>query len=220
MFKFLTNYLTYHFDRPNYLFFLIIMSVMIFTPPVTMLFHRGELFVNTIFGMVVFIGAFDTSSNFREFVLMVIWGGIGFVLFVLNNNNYVSLSLVNAIILFSYFLFLLWKVVQYILSIQKVSQNAIYACVCGYMVLAISATPLFVMLNGLLEKAFLFENGVGIYDFIYFSFVTLTTLGYGDIVPLHPIAKSLSLLIGIAGQLYLTFIAAIIIGKYVVASKP
>jgi hypothetical protein len=37
---------------------------------------------------------------------------------------------------------------------------------------------------------------------IYFSFVTLTTVGYGDIVPVHPVARSLCNLEAICGQLY------------------
>ena len=39
-------------------------------------------------------------------------------------------------------------------------------------------------------------------DLIYFSFSTLTTVGYGDIVPGHPIARSLSSVKAIIGQLY------------------
>ena len=39
-------------------------------------------------------------------------------------------------------------------------------------------------------------------DLIYFSFVTLTTTGYGDVFPLHPIARSLCNLEAVIGQLY------------------
>lgn len=39
-------------------------------------------------------------------------------------------------------------------------------------------------------------------EILYFSFVTLTTIGYGDIVPVHPLARSLANLEGIIGQLY------------------
>lgn len=39
-------------------------------------------------------------------------------------------------------------------------------------------------------------------DLIYFSFATLTTVGYGDILPVHPLARSLSNLEAIIGQLY------------------
>jgi len=37
---------------------------------------------------------------------------------------------------------------------------------------------------------------------VYFSFVTLTSVGYGDIIPLHPVARSLANVEAIIGQLY------------------
>jgi Ion channel len=39
-------------------------------------------------------------------------------------------------------------------------------------------------------------------DLLYFSFVTLTTVGYGDVTPVHPAARSLALLEALTGQLY------------------
>jgi hypothetical protein len=39
-------------------------------------------------------------------------------------------------------------------------------------------------------------------NLVYFSFVTLTTIGYGDIAPVHPVARSLCNLEGVIGQLY------------------
>ena len=39
-------------------------------------------------------------------------------------------------------------------------------------------------------------------DFVYFSFVTLTTVGYGDVTPVHPLARSLAVAEALTGQLY------------------
>jgi hypothetical protein len=39
-------------------------------------------------------------------------------------------------------------------------------------------------------------------QFVYYSFVTLTTVGYGDITPIHPFARSLATLEALVGQLY------------------
>ena len=50
--------------------------------------------------------------------------------------------------------------------------------------------------------------------FIYFGFVTLTTLGYGDITPALPLARSLATFTTLVGQLYLVIIMAFIIGKF------
>ncbi len=45
-------------------------------------------------------------------------------------------------------------------------------------------------------------GGSGRPDFIYFSFVTLTTVGYGDVTPVHPVARSLAVAEALTGQLY------------------
>ena len=49
-------------------------------------------------------------------------------------------------------------------------------------------------------------------DFIYYSFVTMTTLGYGDITPSDSLARSFSIFFSVAGQLYLTMIIAMLVG--------
>jgi len=45
-------------------------------------------------------------------------------------------------------------------------------------------------------------------DWIYFSFVTLATVGYGDIAPVHPVARSLAIFEAVTGQLYLAVLLA------------
>jgi voltage-gated potassium channel Kch len=57
----------------------------------------------------------------------------------------------------------------------------------------------------------------GFSDNIYFTLVSMTTLGYGDIVPLSPGAKSLASFISVSGQLYIAIIIALLVGKF--ASK-
>ena len=51
-------------------------------------------------------------------------------------------------------------------------------------------------------------------DIPYYTLITLTTAGYGDITPVLPIAKSLSMFIAVTGQFYVAVIVAIIVGKY------
>jgi len=47
-----------------------------------------------------------------------------------------------------------------------------------------------------------------LHDFVYYSFVTLTTLGYGDIVPLSATARSLVYMEAIFGQFYIAILVA------------
>lgn len=55
-------------------------------------------------------------------------------------------------------------------------------------------------------------------DFVYFSFVTMTTVGYGDITPISPLARNLAVFLSFSGQLYLTMIVALLVGKYLTGS--
>jgi hypothetical protein len=57
-------------------------------------------------------------------------------------------------------------------------------------------------------------TGSGFQSYAYFSFVTLTTLGYGDITPVSSFAKSVTLTIAVAGQFYMTILIAMLVGKY------
>jgi len=55
--------------------------------------------------------------------------------------------------------------------------------------------------------------GDGQRAWFYFSFVTLTTMGYGDVLPLHPVARSLAILESVTGSLYLAILIARLVGQ-------
>ena len=51
--------------------------------------------------------------------------------------------------------------------------------------------------------------------YYYFSFVTMTTLGYGDIVPTVPFARVVATLQAVVGQMYLTALVARLVGLHI-----
>ncbi len=59
-------------------------------------------------------------------------------------------------------------------------------------------------------------NAAGKFDMelVYYTMITLTTAGYGDITPQLPISQSLSMLIAVTGQFYVAIIVAILVGKF------
>ena len=50
---------------------------------------------------------------------------------------------------------------------------------------------------------------------MYYSYITLMTIGYGDILPITPIAQKAAIFIGLIGQFYLVVLTAIVVGKYI-----
>jgi hypothetical protein len=85
-----------------------------------------------------------------------------------------------------------------------------------YFLLGILGSVFFSIIHLYSQGAFRFPEGVipNRSDFIYYSFVTISTLGYGDIIPVSPLAKNFSIFISISGQLYLAMVVAMLVGKY------
>jgi hypothetical protein len=58
------------------------------------------------------------------------------------------------------------------------------------------------------------QPDLGLAQAVYFSFVTLATLGYGDVVPTNDATRGLAVLEAVAGQLYLAVLVARLVGLY------
>jgi hypothetical protein len=99
-----------------------------------------------------------------------------------------------------------WAVAGVVFAPGRVTYHHVMGAILLYLVIAVSFVPLLAFIGSLIPNAF---SGISMQDnpalasgLIYFSFVTLTTTGYGDVYPLHPIARSLCNLEAVIGQLY------------------
>lgn len=109
---------------------------------------------------------------------------------------------------------------------KNVTMRVLIESISVYLLLGISFSIIVALLDSINPNSFNFNeisgsvNSEHLYniDFMYYTFVSFTSTGYGDYLPLTPTAKSLSILISITGQLYIAIIIAMIVGKYL--SKP
>lgn len=100
---------------------------------------------------------------------------------------------------------------------QKVVTNeVIMAAVCGYFLIGFMWAFIYYFLESAQPGSFqIAQHGTGDQNcFIYFSFVTMTTVGYGDITPVSNAGRSLAVLEAVMGQLYLTVTIARLVGAY------
>jgi hypothetical protein len=88
----------------------------------------------------------------------------------------------------------------------RVTHHRIIGAILVYLSTAVIFTALFTIIGLLVPSAFsgmTFDDNPALASkVIYFSFVTLTSTGYGDVFPVHPVARSLCNLETIIGQLY------------------
>lgn len=105
---------------------------------------------------------------------------------------------------------------------KRVTGRLIVEAINGYLMLGLVFAALVIQLAAIDPVAYSFGgegasppgSAVRASDCFYYTFVTYTTVGYGDLLPMTPQAKSLASLVGMAGQLYLAVILAMLVGKF------
>ena len=153
------------------------------------------------------------------FLIAILASGMGWI------SSHYHLDLLEYIsqgINFCFFTYLTFHFIRQIAKAENVTLKVIMDAIIGYLMLGI----VFAII-----VAFIVSVNPGLYDFrpehvntndkilhfqeyLYYGFITMTTTGYGDIVPLQSFSRSLAILISVTGQLYLTIIVALLVGKY------
>ena len=113
--------------------------------------------------------------------------------------------------------FVISLLVKFIFREKEVTKEIIYAAVVVYLLIGIMWSFAYFILDYFYPSSFSFPEVKvsSVYRYLYFSYVTLTTLGYGDVAPLTNKAGSLVILEAIIGQIYLVVIVAWLVGMHV-----
>jgi hypothetical protein len=107
---------------------------------------------------------------------------------------------------------------------NKVTTDKICGAICAYLLIGITWAFIFIVIERFQPGSFLFgEVDLGVAGrqfshFMYYSFVTLTTLGYGDITPVSSISRTYSSIEAITGQFYMAVMIARLVGMHIVTS--
>lgn len=135
-----------------------------------------------------------------------------FWVLVAGSNQYIGLALRMFVTLS-----ITVAVAQMVFRAKRVSRHQLFGAVVVYLNLALLFMGSYVILDKSLPAAFTTSNQVPLHagELLYFSLTTLTSTGYGDIVPVHPLTRSLANLEAVAGQLFL----AVLLGRLVSMSR-
>jgi hypothetical protein len=164
-----------------------------------------------VFGLVValavVVGVFVISGNWIAIIAMLIAVGMAGTATVMRLH---APSILDVYLLAGTWLILGitlgWVVAREVFASGKITYHRIMGAISLYLLVGLTFVALFTFVGLVSPNSF---SGLSFKDNIvlasnlnYFSFTTLTTTGYGDIVPVHPIARSLCNLESIIGQLY------------------
>jgi voltage-gated potassium channel Kch len=103
---------------------------------------------------------------------------------------------------------------QYLFNEKKVSDESIKGGICIYLLLGVTWGIIYRILHFFDPAAFLSQGQI-VPNLFYFSYVTLTTVGYGDIVPATRFAQTLAFMEAVTGQMFIAIFIARLMGLHI-----
>lgn len=115
-----------------------------------------------------------------------------------------------------FFAYVVAHVLRYVLHTPRVDANVLCAGLSGYLILGFLWVPAYIVVAHTDPAAFTVSGGATMDGFraFYFSFITLSTLGYGDIVPASRVAQMLAITEAIAGLFYIAVLISRLVAIY------
>ena len=212
-------------DNPRRHLFLLISLLFIFViSPFVVPYYYGPTALNIIAAIVLLSATYAVSRR-RSFFIF----GLLFSIFTIGMTFWLAAAPTHWLIVISHgslvilIIFFAAAILAYVLGSGKVTWDKIYGAVCAYLLLGYAWTFAYSLIEEMQPGSFTSLTSAMPHDLVgrvmqlrYFSFVTLATVGYGDIVPRLPAARTLALLEAILGQFYLVALVGRLIGLHIV----
>jgi len=175
----------------------------------------GYLVLNTASTVVFVLGIYAAGRNKRNVVILILFGLPWFLsewIFTKSPETIFTSVL--------FFLFITGTITDHILHSEEVSTDTLYGAVCVFLLLGLLWTSIYGFLEYVSPGIIFVNNNAEVInsltsnEIIYYSYTTLTTLGYGDITSLTPAGRIVSVLEAIIGQLFIAFLVARLVAIY------
>ncbi len=194
---------------------IVIIAVIFVSPYLQEIGKSGHLIHNLLLTLIPLTSYYSLVREKNRAIIILFLTAPFVILYsiaFLYTNFYLQIAAYGiGVILYLYIIVLL---VIKLLSYRVVTANLIYCAIANYLMIGLVWAGIYNVLEGIFPGTF---SGITQYgDLTYFSFVTLTTLGFGDIAPQSILGKNFVVLEAAIGDIYIAVIVAIIVGRYIV----
>ena len=212
----------------RHLILLICILLLFIITPLVVTFHHGVVIINIVAVAVLLAGSYALSAHKYPFGVAIILSIVSVIL-----TWRLSVAPGHVVVIMAYVAILLLNgvfgvtILAHVLRAGRIDGDKIYAAICVYFLMGYAWAFAYALLVEMQPDAFTTSGPFAAGDYIsrviqlrYFSFVTLTTMGYGDIVPRSAGARTMACLEAVMGQLYLVALIGRLIGLHIAGSGP
>ena len=208
-----------HRSRGGFLLLLIFVLALLVIGPLVEEFTKVKMLID-IFWSAILIAAIYALSQKKHHIVIATLLAVPMIASIWSRYliDHPALQITGGICGAAFFTFAIIQILIYIYSHKKVTRDLIFAAALVYLFMALAWTFIFALVELVHPGSFKIPELQDISasrHFLYYSFVTITTLGYGDITPVSNLARSLCVLEAVIGQLYLVVQVAWLVGVHV-----
>ncbi|MEL0629688.1 ion channel [Psychromonas aquatilis] len=208
--------------KDNFSYLLLSLILLLFSSAcVEQFFARTALGQSLVLGMTVVtmsIGVLSVKSSsfaFKSGLLLVL--GTGVTAFLVHVLDFIGLSYLHLIFMLLFYIITLKEAAKQALFSGSITKNNIIGSICIYLLLGLIWATLYLLLMEFIPSSFNGLNGTQWQDhfpnLIYFSYVTLTTSGFGDLLATTPLSRFLVYMESIIGTFYMAIAVSSLVGS-------
>jgi voltage-gated potassium channel len=198
---------------PYYLLIILFLTIFV-APPLVIAQILPQVFIHIAMALVLLTGVFTVPcpTALRLIALLIAFVAVvgRFVDVVMSGQIPAATEIVLSVVALTLFAVL---IIRQFLAKDRAIKHRIAAAIAVYLVLGLLWARLYELVILFNPGAFQIAHDDGIATLFYFSFVTLMTIGYGDVVPVSLIARNLAILEGLTGQLYLVILISSLVAE-------
>ncbi len=187
-----------------------IMLVLLVNPFIRPLGLMGHLFSTVFLSMIPLASAYALTEDRKKAIVVLMIAAPFVILDGLNvffeNRHLMVVAFSFGTILYFY---IVASLVKSLLSIRVITADLIFCAISIYLLIGIMWAGIYSVLEAISPGSFSETT-----DLLYFSFVTLTTVGFGDVAPLSALSRRLAVFEAAMGSIYMAVIIAMIVGRY------
>ena len=205
------------FINPNSFLLLCLIVMVFFTPMLPLSVY--DLAYHFLFSCIFLLSALSLQNVRKEILIpfallliIIVWLAFKIVL--------PGLFIVSRVGQALFFFFIVVRLIKQTAAAKNVNVRVIADSINGYLLVGVIYSIVVYSIVRFLPDAYHFPEGndtnkEGVMSkMFYYTFVTYTSTGYGDITPMSPGARSFATLISTTGQLYVAIIIALLVGKF------
>ncbi len=211
--------------RQNINLFLLCLLLFIILFPLFMESNLGREAMITFMTIIMLSGLRALGTNRKEFRRLLAFATLSPLVIILSYHYKLPFNeIIGMILSLVFFSLTAVRLHSHVMSTERSNEERLVSALCVYILLGITWAQVYYIVETMFPGAFNIPAHEGFstlgiahkfHTLMYYSFLTMTTVGYGDITPVLPIARSLVVVEVITGLFYMAVLIGQLAGAYI-----